>query len=62
MRPAGRGVVMASLGASGLPAFLVDHLFAFANPFDMCGSFPFSHKMSPFFLVLPRHLPAVNKL
>jgi len=62
MRPARRGVVIASLGPSGLPAFLIDDLFAFANTFDMRGSFPFSHKMPPFFLVLPRNLPAVNKL
>jgi hypothetical protein len=48
MRPAGRGVVIASLGASGLPAFLVDDLFAFADTFNVRGSFPFSHNDASF--------------
>jgi len=49
MRPAGRGVVIARMGASRFPAFLVDHLFALADTFDMRGSFLLSHMRSPLY-------------
>src|SRR5712691_9681981 len=54
MRPTGRGVVIARMGPSGFPAFLVDHLFAFADAFDMRGSFLLSHMRSPFLAHLAR--------
>ena len=39
MRPAGRGVGVARMSPSRLLAFLFDDLFAFADTFDMRGSF-----------------------
>jgi hypothetical protein len=48
MRATGRGLVIAGLGASGLPAFFVDDLFAFTDTFNVRGSFPFSHNDASF--------------